>query len=223
LDIPCEPYYISAPTNPITQGDIFWDCPLAVPVPEAAEPEPAPSRPRKKRVVRLKPAAQDGPAAGSPNDSLTVDAGVVRIVVVSQACDLEKCKNDKYEIRNIVVAPVYTPDELFEGAESQNDKVMTIRKGNTRGLFWLPRALPCIDNDVFPASIVDLRQLYTVSRDLLDELKAKRLRKLSLGLLYRDSLSFSLATSYGRVGTPLDLGRMDSYDIRRIVTVSPTP
>src|SRR5437899_1958540 len=125
-------YELSDAADP-SQGDILDECPIL--------------------VWKLAP----------PHLDLSVppEAQIVRVVVLTQACDLAQDKTTR-----VVVAPVYQAADLVAlnilKAGAIRDQV---RRGQVFGWYFLPAAPEPIS---LAESIVDLRELHTVERSTLE-------------------------------------------------------
>jgi hypothetical protein len=119
----------------------------------------------------------------------------LRVIVLTQACDLAQTKSNR-----VVVAPVYPAERyVHEGLLKPTQIRDSIRTHKTFGLYFLPEAPPPI---AFPESIVDLRDLHTVPRVTLEELAAKGQRVTRLVTPYREHLARRFAVTYMRVALP---------------------
>lgn len=124
----------------------------------------------------------------------TVDYALARVVVVTQTCDLAQGK-----VTQVVVAPAYDAEHVVaERKLKASDIKGPVRAGRVFGWYFLPA------NDDFglPEIIVDLRQLYTVPLDLLEELCRRGERLARIQPLFRGHLGKHLAETYSRIGLP---------------------
>lgn len=118
-----------------------------------------------------------------------------RIVVLTQACDLVQQKTSR-----ILVALVHVAQDLVsDGVLTESVIRDRIRRGQVFGWYFLPSAPPPIS---FPESIVDLRDVHTVSRQVLEELVASHKRVCRLLTPYREHLAQHFAVTYSRIGLP---------------------
>ena len=118
-----------------------------------------------------------------------------RVLVLTHACDLAQSKGSK-----VVVALVQPAQRLVdEGALKASVIRDQVRRGLAYGWYFLPRAEPPIN---LPESIVDLRDLHTVQRVLLEHLIADGKRVCRLGTPYREHLAQHFAVTYMRIGLP---------------------
>lgn len=119
-------------------------------------------------------------------------SSIERVIVLTQACDLANTKTS-----NVQVAVVHATDWLVaEGIL----KGQTIRDQVRRHLVFGWYFLPADANN--PESIVDLRDLHTVPRELLQEQIRLGHRKSSIRTPYREHLAQHFATTYSRIALP---------------------
>jgi hypothetical protein len=71
-----------------------------------------------------------------------------------------------------------------------------IRRHRVYGWYFLPT------DATFRESVVDLRQLHTIPRVMLDRLAGERRRVCRVGTPYREHLAQHFANSYARIGLP---------------------
>ncbi|HEX7378978.1 MAG TPA: hypothetical protein VF278_17790 [Pirellulales bacterium] len=115
-----------------------------------------------------------------------------RVVVLTQACDLANAKTSKVQ-----VAVVHATAELVrEGIL----KAQTIRDHVRRHLVYGWYFLPAGEGN--PESIVDLHDIHTVPRELLDEQIRVGHRKSALSTPFREHLAQHFATTYSRIALP---------------------
>jgi hypothetical protein len=99
-----------------------------------------------------------------------------------------------------VVATVYPAEELVTAGELKAATVRDhVRLGKMFGLYYLPAAPEPIP---VPESIIDLRDLHTVPRTLLEKLAADGHRPARLATPYREHLAQHFAVSYMRIALP---------------------
>jgi len=152
--------------SPLTQGDIIDDVPLIY----------------------------WGMGSNQPSQEfeLLSDASVERVIVLTQACDLENAKTLRVQ-----VAVVHETHKLVEEgilkAQTIRDQV---RRHRVFGWYFLPE-----DHDL-PEAVVDLHQLHTVPRQLLEQQIAAGQRRLSLSTPYREHLAQHFAVTYSRIALP---------------------
>jgi hypothetical protein len=118
-----------------------------------------------------------------------------RVIVLTQACDLAHTKTTK------VLAALIQPAELL--VERAVLKAATIREQVRRGLvygwYFLPAAPAPIS---LPESIIDLHDLHTVRRPVLERLITDGKRVCRLVSPYREHLAQHFAVTYMRIGLP---------------------
>jgi hypothetical protein len=153
------------PGEALTQGDILDDCPLLyweTPPDLGAEAQPRPVTAR------------------------------VRVVVLTQACDLAQGKATR-----VLVAIVHRAQHLVERGILKGQLIRDqIRSHRVYGWYFLPAAA------VMEESLVDLRHLHTVPRLVLERLIGESKRVTSIATPYREHLAQHFAVTYSRIGLP---------------------
>jgi hypothetical protein len=136
-------------------------------------------------IVALEEADPDGDPA----------RGRVRVIVLTQACDLAQSKATR-----AVVALVHTASHLVETGILKAETVRSqVRLGRTFGWYFLPAApLPVH----LPESIVDLRDLHTASTAILQRLLGEGKGVCQLSTPYREHLAQHFGLTYMRIGLP---------------------
>jgi hypothetical protein len=155
-------------SEPLTQGDLFEDCPL----------------------VSLSPGS-------SPMDiaALPVQRWYSRVITLTQACDLAQPKTDL-----VIVAPVHAAEKLVERGVLKGNVIRDqLRRHLVFGWYFLPEITSPV---VLPESIIDLRDLHSVPRVVLEQLISEGTRLASLSSPYREHLAQHLAVTYMRVALP---------------------
>ena len=121
--------------------------------------------------------------------------GSIRVVVLTQACDLAQDKTTR-----VVVAPVHEAAELVARnilkAGAIRDQV---RRGQVFGWYFLPAAPAPID---LAESIVDLRELHTIERRTLEYLIGAGNRVCRIRTPWREHLAQHFGTTYTRIALP---------------------
>lgn len=116
----------------------------------------------------------------------------MKVIALTQACDLAQGKTTR-----IVVAIVYEAQQLVDEGLLKTTMIRDqIRNHRVYGWYFLP-ACPGL-----PESLVDLRDLHTVPRDLLEELIADGKRVARLLTPYREHMAQHFATTYARIALP---------------------
>jgi hypothetical protein len=134
------------------------------------------------------------PAAGVDLDA-TPARWRERVIVLTQACDLAQAKSTK-----ILVALLHPAQLLVERGIL---KAPTIRDQVRRGLVYGWYFLPATDAPIsLPESIVDLHDLHTVPRAVLERLITDGKRVCRLLPPYREHLAQHFAVTYMRIGLP---------------------
>ncbi len=151
----------------LTQGDIVDDCPLML---------------------------LESPDRALEND-VAPDFVRARVIVLTQACDLEQAKASK-----ILVALVQASKTLVERGFLKPATIRdNLRRHQSFGWYFLPSSSGPV---IFPESIVDLRQLHTVQRSILERLIADGKGVCRLATPYREHLAQHFAVTYMRIGLP---------------------
>jgi hypothetical protein len=136
-------------------------------------------------------------AAEPPIDlsSIPVKRWSARVVVLTQACDLAQANTGR-----VLVAQVHEAQKLVEAGVL---KGTTIRDHVRRHLVFGWYFLPAVTDPVsLPEAIVDLRDLPSVPRVVLEQLIADGKRVASLASPYREHLAQHFAVTYMRVALP---------------------
>lgn len=115
-----------------------------------------------------------------------------RVIVLTQACDLAQNKFSR-----VVVAIVHEARTLVDQGTL---KAVTIRDQVRSHRIWGWYFLPA--GSGLPESLVDLRDLHTVPRELLEELIADGQRVARLLTPYREHMAQHFATTYARIALP---------------------
>jgi hypothetical protein len=151
----------------LSQGDILDDCPIL--------------------VWKLAPPPLDL--------DIPPERRIVRVVVLTQACDLAQDKTTR-----VVVAPMHEAAELVARnilkAGAIRDQV---RRGQVFGWYFLPAAPAPIN---LTESIVDLRELHTIERRTLEYLVGAGKRVCRLRTPWREHLAQHFGTTYMRIALP---------------------
>jgi hypothetical protein len=161
-------FTIPAVADPLTQGDLFDDCPLV-------------SLSSDRAPIDL--------------HAMGVQRWHSRVIVLTQACDLAQPKTDL-----VLVAPVYAADKLVERGVLKGTAIRDhVRRHLVFGWYFLPEVTSPVS---LPEAIVDLRDLHSVPRVVLEQLIADAKRVASLVSPYREHLAQHFAVTYMRVAMP---------------------
>ena len=156
---------------PLSQGDIFDDCPLvfwADQTREVAEGD-------KPQSVRA------------------------RVIILTQACDLANDKTSR-----AIVAVVHDAAQLVQSGRVKEKFIReNVRKGQVYGWYFLPAHTSCPG---FLESLIDLRDLHTVPRPLLEGLRDRQKLVCRLSTPYREHLAQHFSVTYSRIGLPEPYG-----------------
>lgn len=118
-----------------------------------------------------------------------------RVVALTQACDLAQTKTTK-----VLVTLLHPAQSLVEPGVLKGPTIRDqVRRGLVFGWYFLPAAPAPIP---VPESIIDLHDLHTVPRAVLERLIAEGKRVCRLLPPYRDHLAQHFAVTYMRIGLP---------------------
>ncbi len=133
----------------------------------------------------------------APTDvaAIPVQRWYSRVIVLTQACDLAQPKTDL-----VFVAPVHAAEMLVQRGVLKGNAIRDhVRRQLVFGWYFLPEiSLPV----ALPESIIDLRDLHSVPRVVLEQLIGEGKRVASLLPPYREHLAQHFAVSYMRVALP---------------------
>jgi hypothetical protein len=117
-----------------------------------------------------------------------------RVVVLTQTCDLANRKES-----SVTLAVAYDAQALVDRKLLRRDDIRgSLRSGRVFGWYFLPKS----ESVGLPEMIVNLRQLHTVSLDLLAELCLRGQRRARLLCPYREHLAKHSADTFSRIGLP---------------------
>src|SRR5262245_56448237 len=159
--------YEQPAASDLSQGDILNECPIL--------------------VWKLAPPPLDL--------EVPPEARIIRVVVLTQACDLAQEKTTR-----VVVAPVYEAAELVARNVLKAGAIRDqVRRGQVFGWYFLPAAPVPID---LAESIVDLRELHTIERRTLEHLVGAGKRVCRIRTPWREHLAQHFGTTYTRIALP---------------------
>lgn len=118
-----------------------------------------------------------------------------RVIVLTQACDLAQAKS----VRALVALMHTAQDLVNRGAVKATTVRDQIRRGQVYGWYFLPAAPAPVP---LPESLVDLHDLHTISRPVLEHLIATGRRVCRVLTPYREHLAQHFAVTYMRIGLP---------------------
>ena len=120
---------------------------------------------------------------------------IIRVVVLTQACDLAQEKTTR-----VVVAPVHEAAELVARNVLKAGAIRDqVRRGQVFGWYFLPAAPAPI---TLAESIVDLRELHTIERGTLEYLVGAGKRVCRIRTPWREHLAQHFGTTYTRIALP---------------------
>lgn len=118
-----------------------------------------------------------------------------RVIVLTQACDLAQPKTNL-----VLVASVRDVQKLVEQGVLKGDVVRDqMRRHLVFGWYFLPEVTAPVS---LPESPIDLRDVHSVSRAVLERLVSGGKRVASLAAPYRGHLAQHFAVTYMRVALP---------------------
>lgn len=115
-----------------------------------------------------------------------------RVIVLTQACDLANVKTSKVQVAVVHATAKLVSEGLL--------KAQTIRDHVRRHLVFGWYFLPAGDGN--RESIVDLHDIHTVPRELLEEQIRVDHRKSAVSTPFREHLAQHFATTYSRIALP---------------------
>jgi hypothetical protein len=125
-----------------------------------------------------------------------------RVIILTQACDLT---NDK--AARVVVAKVHAAADLVRTGRVKEKIIRDhVRKGQVYGWYFLPAD---IARPEFPESLIDLRDLHTVPKALLEGLQTRGKHVGRLVTPYREHLAQHFSVTYSRIGLPEPYGTLE--------------
>jgi hypothetical protein len=117
-----------------------------------------------------------------------------RVLVLTQTCDLANRK-----VSSVTTVVVHDAQFLVDQGLLKRDDIRgSIRAGRVFGWYFLPKS----ERLGLPEMIVNLRQLHTVSLDLLGELCLRGQRGARLLCPYSEHLAKHFADTFSRIGLP---------------------
>ena len=117
----------------------------------------------------------------------------VRVIILTQACDLAQSKAER-----VLVAVVHNAQHLVDRGLLNPGLIRDhLRHHRIYGWYFLPAG------DVLSESVVDLRDLHTLQRPMLEHGIKQGSRICRITTPYREHLAQHFATTYSRIGLPL--------------------
>jgi hypothetical protein len=127
-------------------------------------------------------------------ESPTVVCSTHRVVVLTQTCDLANQKTQRVTVAIVHEAQVLVEEGIIKAGDIRGP----IRAGRVYGWYFLPSS----EERGLSESIVDLRQLHTLPREVLDTLRETGRRLARIQPLYREHLAKHFADTFSRIGLP---------------------
>jgi hypothetical protein len=145
---------------------------------------------------------EDCPLVGLNLAALPVDSNdpatkwwTSRVIVLTQACDLAQAK-----VASVLVARVHDAQTLVDTGVLKGTVIRDhMRRHLVFGWYFLPAATAPVS---LPESLIDLRDVHSVPRLVLEQLIQGGKRVASLVSPYREHLAQHFAVTYMRVALP---------------------
>lgn len=115
------------------------------------------------------------------------------VIVLTQACDLANQKAGRVQVAIVHNAMQLIAANVVKAAAVRDQ----IRTHRVFGLYFLPEF-----ENYLPESIVDLRDIHTVPRVLLEQFVGKGKRLIRLQTPYREHLAQHFAVTFSRIALP---------------------
>jgi|ERR1051325_7928956 hypothetical protein len=145
---------------------------------------------------------EDCPLVGLSLASLPVDLSepatkwwTSRVIVLTQACDLAQAKVDSVLVARVHDAQTLVETGVLKGAVIRDH----MRRHLVFGWYFLPATTAPVP---LPESLIDLRDVHSVPRVVLEQLIQGGKRVASLVSPYREHLAQHFAVTYMRVALP---------------------
>jgi hypothetical protein len=117
-----------------------------------------------------------------------------RVIVLTQACDLANAKTT-----NVQVAIVHLANQLVESGILKASTIKEqVRYHRVFGVYFLPEHTA----SSLPESVIDLRDIHTVPKELLENLCRLQKRLVRLDTPYREHLAQHFAVTFSRIALP---------------------
>lgn len=119
-----------------------------------------------------------------------------RVIVLTQSCDLANTKTSRVQVALVHEAQRLVHEGLLK-SQTIHDQIL---RHCVYGWYFLPAG------DGLPESLVDLRDVQTVPRELLEEQVRHGRRLTTLVTPYREHLAQHFAVTYSRIALPEPYG-----------------
>lgn len=117
-----------------------------------------------------------------------------RVIVLTQTCDLAQRK-----VTRAIVSIAYDAESVIrQGLLKAAEVRGVVRAGRVFGWYFLPAA----PEWGLPELVIDLRQVHTLSLEVLSELCRRGQRIVRVAPLYREHLARHFGDTYSRIGLP---------------------
>lgn len=153
-------------------------------------------------VVNLDLAAYRALIAQQQYDGLTVQS--FNVIILTQSCDLEDAQEDDL----IIICPIFSWSEVVRGLQSKekiNSRWSNLRKGTKIGEHLLDKCE--IEGYELEHQVIDLRRIYTVPYEVIDEFVKNQPFRVRLMPPYREHMSQAFANVFMRIGLPSNVDR----------------
>ena len=136
-------------------------------------------------------------ATNPPSDLRTIPGKrwFARIIVLTQACDLVQAKSGRVLVAQVHDAQNLVADGVLKGPTIRDQ----MRRHLVYGWYFMPTVT---DPLLLPESLIDLRDVHSVPRVVLEQLVAGGKRVASLVSPYREHLAQHFAVTYMRIALP---------------------
>jgi len=138
---------------------------------------------------------------GGPIDlnALASKCWKARVMVLTQACDLAQAK-----VEFVLVAAVRDAQELVDQGVLKGTVIRDqVRRHLVYGWYFIPESTTPV---AVPESLVDLRDIHSVPRAVLEQLIVEGKRVATLASPYREHLAQHFAVTYMRIALPEPYG-----------------
>ena len=136
-------------------------------------------------------------ATEPPSDLRTIPGKrwFARIIVLTQACDLAQAKSGR-----VLVAQVHDAQKLVDEGVLKGTAIRDqMRRHLVYGWYFMPAVTAPL---LMPESLIDLREVHSVPRVVLEQLVGGGKRVASLISPYREHLAQHFAVTYMRIALP---------------------
>ena len=132
-------------------------------------------------------------------DKIGVQRWTAPVIVLTQACDLAQGKADRVLVARLHQSQLLVEQGLVKASVVRDQ----VRRHQVFGWYFLPTVTQPVD---LPEMLVDLRDIHSVPRPVLEALIAQGKRVATLQSPYREHLAQHFAVTYMRVALPEPYG-----------------